>query len=263
MTMFASRRGIQLLIGAVVVVAAVAVTALVSSLGAFAGTAGRNTTPAAASDPVTVNTIAASPNTVTVIGTGQVNAAPDQAQVGLGVAAQRGTVSAALSAANADMARLLAALHREGIVAQDIQTSIVSINQDTVCCTTVSGYTATNGVMVTIHHLANVGPVINAAVVSVGNDISLNGVTLGLSTETHQLSTARVAAMADARVHAAQWAAETGRTLGPILAVSEVVDNGTGGSACTSGCGGGGAGPPIEAGQTTVSVSVTVVFKLQ
>jgi uncharacterized protein len=261
--MLASTRAVRLLVGAVVVVAAVAVTALVSSLGAFAGTSNRSATASGASDAVTLNTVASSTNTLTVIGNGQVDAVPDQAQVGLGVSAERGTVSAALSAANADMGRLLAALHREGIAAQDIQTSAVSINQDTVCCTRVSGYTTTNALTVTVHHLANVGPVISAAVTSVGDDITLNGVTLGLSSNSHQLSAARVAAMADARVHAAQWAAETGRTLGPILAVSEVVGSGSSGSACTSGCGGGGAGPPIEAGQTTVSVSITVVFKLQ
>ena len=105
---------------------------------------------------------------------------------------------------------------------------------------------------------------ISAAVTAVGNDINLNGVTLGLSDDSSQLSAARIAAMADARVRAGQWAAQTGRALGPILAVSE-------GSSVT-------AGLrmhirvrrrrrrrriPVASGETNVSVSVTVVFKLQ
>jgi uncharacterized protein len=263
--MLASRRAIQVLVGAVVVVAAVAVTALLSSLGAFAGTSGRSTPASGASDAVTVNAVAASPNTAAVIGNGQVDATPDQAQLALGVSAARGTVNSALSAANADMARLLAALHRQGIATQDIATSTVSVSQNTACCTSVIGYSASNGVTVTIHHLANVGPVISAAVTAVGNDINLNGVTLGLSGDSHQLSAARIAAVADARVRADQWAAQAGRALGPILAVSEIVGADTSGSTCTGRCGGGGAGGgvPIEADRTTVSVSVTVVFKLQ
>jgi uncharacterized protein len=69
--------------------------------------------------------------------------------------------------------------------------------------------------------------------------------------------------MADARSRASRWAAQTGRKLGPILAVSEVVDSQSSGSACSNGCGGGGGGVPIEAGQNTVSVNITVEFQLE
>lgn len=261
--MLAGKRVTQLLIGAVVLVAAVAVTALLSTLGVFAGTSGPASTPSGTSDNVTVNAVAARPNTITVVGTGQVNVPPDQAQIDLGVTAERATVNAALNTANVDMTRLLASLRAQGIASQAIQTSTISISKDTGCCSTVVGYYASNDVTVTIHHIANVGPVISAAVTAVGNDINLNGVTLGLSDDSSQLSAARIAAMADARVRAGQWAAQTGRALGPILAVSEVVSDGT--SACTYGCGGGGGGGgvPVASGETNVSVSVTVVFKLQ
>jgi len=259
--MLAGRRVTQMLIGAVVLVAAVAVTALLSTLGVFAGTPDSTATPAASSDNVTVNAVAASPNTITVVGNGQVNVPPNQAQVDIGVTAERATVNAALNAANVDMTRLLASLRAHGIANDAIQTSNVSISQDRGCCSSVVvGYDASNDVTVTIHHIANVGPVISAAVTAVGNDINLNGVTFGLSDDSSQLSAARIAAVADARVRAGQWAAQTGRALGPILAVSEVVSDG--GSPCTDGCGGAGGGVPVASGETNVSVSVTVVFKL-
>ena len=145
-----------------------------------------------------------------------------------------------------------------------MQTSSISLGQTTSCCPNqVTGYSGSSSVTVTIHHLANVGPIEVAAVGAVGNDLQLNGVSLTLSDDSAQLRAARIAAMADARSRGSQWATQTGRKLGPILAVSEIVNSQPSGSSCTNGCGGGGGGVPIEAGQNTVSVNITVEFQLQ
>ena len=144
-----------------------------------------------------------------------------------------------------------------------MQTSSVSLGQNPPSYPTPITYSGSSSVTVTIHHLTNVGSIEVAAVGAVGNDIQLDGVSLTLSDDNSQLQTARIAAMADARSRASQWAAQTGRKLGPILAVSEIVDSQSSGCGDGGGCGGGGGGVPIEAGQNTVSVNITVEFQLQ
>ena len=217
----------------------------------------------AATTPVIVNTVSAGPNTLTVVGNGQVNATPDQINLSLGVSATRATVPGALAAANVDMNRLLAALHNAGVADPDVQTAYFSIGLS-ACYQCPPGYQASNSVSVTVHHIGNAGPVVAAAVAAVGGDLNLNGSSPTLADDSSQLRDARVLAIADAHTRAQQWAAQTGRQLGGILSISEVIGNQAQAS-CSSGCGAGGAsgGVPIAAGQTTVAVSVTVVYQLK
>jgi|GEM_PF-3037628 len=259
----ATTRAVRLLITAVAAVGVVAVVGLLAGLRVIAANPAPSATTSSSSTPVTVNAVSASPNTVTVVGSGQVNAAPDEALLSLGVSATRQTASGALNAAAAEMTRLTSALRSQGVADKDMQTSSISIGQTTSCCpTAVNGYTGSSSVTVIIHHLANVGSIEVAAVGAVGNDLQLSGVSLTLSDDSSQLRAARIAAMADARSRGTQWATQTGRKLGSILAVSEIVNNQPTGSSCTNGCGGAGGGVPIQPGQNTVSVSITVEFQL-
>jgi uncharacterized protein len=257
----ATTRAVRLLIAAVVAVGVVAVAGLVAGLKVIAGNPAPTSTTTSSITPVTVNAVSASPNTVTVVGSGQVNAAPDEALLSLGVSATRPTAKGALNAAAAEMTNLTAALRSQGVAPQDMQTSSVSLGQNQPNYPTPITYSGSSSVTVTIHHLANVGTIEVAAVGAVGNDIQLDGVSLILSDDSSQLQAARIAAIADARSRASQWAAQTGRQLGPILAVSEIVDSQS--SGCGGGCGGGGGGVPIDAGQNTVSVNITVEFQLK
>lgn len=202
---------------------------------------------------------------LTVVGAGSSAATPDQAYVGLGVSADRGTVADAFSAAGADMTRLIASLHDQGVVDRDIQTSGLSASQNANCCPrTVTGYNSSGSVTVLVHHLANVAALISAAVAAVGNDIQLNGVSLSVSDNSAAVKSARSAAMSDANARANNWAALAGRRLGGIISVSEPVPAAQIGG-CGGGCGGaGGAGGgfPIMAGQSQLTLSVTVVYEL-
>ena len=246
---------------ALVVVALVAVAALVVAVRAAQFQPATSSKLTAATSPVIVNAVSAGPNTVTVVGSGQVEATPDQAVIALGVQATRPTVAGSLASANYDMNRLLASLHGQGVADTDIQTAYFSVGP--AYCNGCSGFTASNSVNVTVHHLGNVGSVIGAAVSAVGADLNLNGTTPTLSDESSQLRSARVLAIADAHTRAQQWASQTGRQLGAILSISEVT-NGQASQGCQGGCGGGASGGvPIAAGQTAVDVNVTVVYQLR
>lgn len=220
---------------------------------------------AGAASTVTGSAVAGPRDTITVIGEGTTLASPDIAILNLGVQPKRPSVRDALSASATEMTKLLANIKAAGVADADIQTTSLGITQNTDCCPSrISGYTANNNVVVKIHHLANVGAVISAAADAAGDDIALNGVTLDLSDRASQLKGARESAMAAASTKAKHWASLAGRHLGKVLSVSEIVSTtSSSGSPCQGfgGCGGGG-GAPVQAGQSSVVVDVTVVYDL-
>jgi len=244
-------RGILIVIGALIAIAASAVTAVAVRAGAGGSTQAS----------VGAGAVAGPRDTITVVGEGTQNATPDNALISLGVSVRRPTAADAMNSANAEMTALLKAIKGQGVVDADIQTTGISIYQDQQY--NVIGYRAGNTVNVKIHHIANVGTVIVAAQKAVGDDIQLNGINLQLSDNTTQLKGARQAAMAAAAARAKEWANLAGRHLGKVLSVSEVIGSGSSSSPCGAGgqCGGGG-GAPVQAGQVNVTVDVAVVYEL-
>jgi uncharacterized protein len=223
---------------------------------------GTNATTAGLSTTVLASSTTTQQNTITVVGSGTATGVPDEATLGIGVQATRPDVHSALTAAAADMSRLLSALHHQGVVDKDMQTSSISIYQQTNCCPQiVTGYVATNQLSVTIHHLANVSAVIEAAVAAVGNEVQLNGVSLSIGDPSALVKTARAAAMSDANARAQVWAGLAHHHVGGLIALSELVSGPT--PIPCNGCGkGGGGGMPIQPGQTDVTVTITAVFEL-
>jgi uncharacterized protein YggE len=246
-------RSLLIGIGALIAIAASAVTAVAVRAGA-----GGTTTTAA----VGAGSVAGPRDTVTVVGEGTENAVPDNALISLGVSVKRGSTGDAMNAANSEMNALLKAIKAAGVQDADIQTTGLGINQEANGYA-VTGYRASNSVNVKIHHISNVGTVISSAQRAVGDDIQLSGINLMLSDNTSQLKGARQAAMTAAAARAKEWASLAGRHLGKVLSVSEVVSNGSNASPCGGygGCGGGG-GAPVQAGQANVTVDVAVVYEL-
>lgn len=88
-------------------------------------------------------TVSATSSTITVVGSGMATTTPDQATISLGVTATRSKVRDAVNAAGSDMNRLLSVLHGQGVQENDIQTTAMSIYQQTNCCPqSVTGYTS-------------------------------------------------------------------------------------------------------------------------
>jgi uncharacterized protein len=243
----------------------VLVTLLVLVIAAFTLDLRPRSTPAnpVAAAPVIDLAASTTVDTVTVVGTGVATAVPDTATVNLGVSATRGNVHDAVDAANGDMAKLVNALHSVGVQDKDIQTTSVYIQQVNNCCpSVVTGYSSSNQVNVTVHHLANVSSVIMAVVDAVGNDVQLGGVNLFVANQSAQIDAARAGAMADAGARAQQWARLAGHHVGGLISLSEVVAVAPTYTCDQCGGKGGGGGVPIQPGQTTIAVTVTAVYEL-
>lgn len=245
-------RGILIIIGALIAIAASAVTAVAVRAGAGGST----------QTSVGAGGVAGPRDTVTVVGEGTQNATPDNALISMGVSTRQNTAAEAMNAANVEMTALLKAIKGQGVQDVDIQTTGINVYQEQQY--NVIGYRAANTVNVKIHHITNIGTVLGAAQGAVGNDIQINGMWLQLSDNTNQLKGARQAAMNAAAARAREWANLAGRHLGKVLSVSEVIGGSSGYSPCGAGgqCGGGGGGAPVQAGQMNVTVDVAVVYEL-
>src|SRR5207248_10173359 len=106
-------RGILIVIGAAIAIAASAVTAVAVRAGAGGATA----------NSVGAGAVAGPRDTITVVGEGTQNATPDNALISLGVSPRQRTAVEAVKAANTEMRALLEASEGQGVVRAQLQTT--------------------------------------------------------------------------------------------------------------------------------------------
>lgn len=224
----------------------------------FAGCAAPQAT---AADP------APAPRTISVTGEGKAAAAPDMAVVTIGVQSEAPTAAAALRQNSADMTATINTLKELGIEDRDIQTSGLSVNprydyERNRSQPEVIGFTASNRVTVRLRDLSAAGAVIDQAVQSGAN--SLGGVSFAFSDPKPLYDDARRDAVADARAKADLLTNAAGVRLGKLLYIQE----------------GYAASPqprpyaarmemaqdvavPMEAGESTVNTTVTLIYEIE
>jgi uncharacterized protein YggE len=200
---------------------------------------------------------------VEVSGEGSVSAAPDFAEVTLGVTSTGKSAGDAV-AANA----LVALIKTEGVAPADIQTSTVSVspmfsqagpNQETA--PTVTGYSVSNNLTVRIRDIPRLGALVDKAVTAGAN--SIYGIGFGHNNPSALLDKARPLAVADARRKAEIYAAAGGGRIGRLMVLTE--DGGirqppmafsrvyTAAAAAPT---------PIEAGEDKLTVTINARFEL-
>jgi uncharacterized protein YggE len=244
---------IMVVVGVLIAVVTACATAVLVNVSRPAGAASPST-------PVLTLAASATGNTVIVVGTGAGVAVPDQANVNLGVQATRASVRDAVGIASNDMTKLLAAVRGQGVQEKDIQTTYISISQQTNCCPqNVIGYTASGQITILVHHLQNVPPLIESAVDAVGNDLQLNGLNLSVADTTSAMKAARQAAINDATAKAQDWARLTGHHVGGLISVSEYFGAV---SQPAYGKGGAGGGFQVQPGEQSSYTTVLVTFEL-
>lgn len=202
---------------------------------------------------------------ITVVGSAQVDAAPDLATITAGVEARASSAAEALASNATAMSAVVKALSEQEIAPADMQTSQLSV--EPVWATdsgsdgtppAVVGYSATNLVTVRVRRVDDLGAIIDALGKAGAN--RMFGIGFDLADQTPAFDSARERAVADARHRAELYARAAGVKLGSVMRISESS---------------GGPGPmmlraeamasdmPVSAGSVTVSAQVEVVFAIE
>jgi uncharacterized protein len=193
---------------------------------------------------------------ITVTGTGEVPAVPDEAEFSLGVSTKGTNARAALAANSAQTQKLLDALRSAGVAGADVKTQDVSVGRD---YDADGGYTARNAVSVRIRELDRAGAVLDAASRAGANEVY--GPALGRSDRTAFEAKALKEAVANARERAEALADAAGVSLGEVTAIVE-----TGppdGPVWAADMARTAAKVPIEPGREQISATVTVTFAIR
>ncbi|MFE6858395.1 SIMPL domain-containing protein [Nocardia sp. NPDC057668] len=216
--------------------------------------------------------------TITTFGAGSASATPDLMRVSISVEKKADTVAAAYAGAGARADALILSLRGDGVPARDVSTSGLSVRTETVWTEAnreqVVGYVASTSLTVVLRDIeaeekpAQPGPaaIIAHAVDAGGDEVRLGGLTLGVADEESLLTRARDAAWDHARAKAEQYAARAGRTLGPVL---EITENTSGASLpapriafAAKSAPMDSAAIPVELGESELSAEVRVTWQL-
>lgn len=213
------------------------------------------------------------PPAISVTGRGKVSAAPDVADIQVGVVTQAKTAREALSANNAAMTALMDVLKERGVAAKDVQTSGLNVSPQYSTpaqpvpadyVPKIVSYSVTNTVRITARDLPKLGQVLDAVVGAGANQ--MNGISFRFDDPEALLDQARKKAMADARRKAQLLADEGGVVLGAPISIREE-----------------GSGPPrppvpmmgrmammaadaavpVAAGEQDLNVSIDVVYRIK
>ncbi len=208
--------------------------------------------------------VGANARQVTVVGSGEVRAAPDTltAEVGIEVVAPDATT--AMNQASERQQAVLDQLAARGIEAADIATSGVDLQPQYGDNSVITGYRAENSIMVTLREL-DAAPDTLALIVTAGGDATrINSVSYSIEEDSALVSEARALAFDDARTRAEQYADLSGLSLGTVISISEAPGSPQPRSPMPvpQGARAAAAPVPVPPGEQTVGFSVTVVWEL-
>lgn len=242
-------------------------------LAAFTLTAMALPAVAHAQDAPAVPAVERGHTLLTVSGEGEAMRKPDLAVFTAGVSSTGKTAGEALRANSADMNRVIAALKNAGIADRDIQTSTISLspvyadmsrqpaNPLEQQMPRILGYQVSNSVVVKQRKLDEFGKVIDTLVSAGANQV--NGPSFQIDKPSAAMDEARAEAMKAARGRANLYANAAGLKVLRILSISE-----SGGYAprpmvyAKMAVANMAEAAPVEAGELSLSASVTVQFEL-
>ncbi len=207
--------------------------------------------------------------TLSVVGTGTADLVPDIAYIYVGVHTELPSAAEAVAENNAQTQKMIEALTAFGIDAKDIRTTSFSIwpfdkyDPLTGVSTGEKYYSVDNTVYVTVRDLAKLGDLLDTVIAAGANTV--NSIQFDVADKDAALKQARADAIADAKEKAQELAEAAGMQVGEIRSISFTdsqyypVYDGRGG-------GGGGeaaSAVPIQPGQLTFTVTVSVTYELK
>jgi uncharacterized protein YggE len=205
--------------------------------------------------------------TITVTGTASAKAVPDLVTLTLGVETRRDTAARAYDDAGKAAAAVATSLRAAGVADVDLRTSGLNLRADLVWTEgqgqKVTAYVASTNLQVGIRSHADAPAAIAAAVAAGGDDIRINGIEQGFADTSAVTAQAQEAAWEDAFSRAEQYASLASSRLGAVVSVlQQPVHSGPvplGGVVRASYAA---EALPVEAGESSVSASVTVEWEL-
>jgi uncharacterized protein YggE len=244
---------------------AIAGVAIIAAVGA-AGCSSGSPKPAASANltaATTPTTTSATGPAINVAGHGEVEGTPDVMTVTMGVQTSDPSAQAALQRNNDRANALISALKGQGVAAKDIQTVDLNVSPNFDKNFHVTGYSASNTVSAKLRDLSKAGEVIDAAALTAGQDVRLQGVSFSIDNTSSLVAQARADAIKDALAQGKQLADAAGVKLGAIRTIDDTgtqvpdaqLNNGQTFAQAS-------AAVPLEAGSQQLSVDVVVVFDI-
>ncbi|MBV9997319.1 MAG: SIMPL domain-containing protein [Caulobacteraceae bacterium] len=196
---------------------------------------------------------------------GEVSAPPDMATITLGVTDQAPDAAQALADNAAAMNRVVAALRARGIAPADIQTSQLGLSPQYAYeqgqAPRLTGYEASNQVVITVRDLARLGATVDAVVKAGATNVG--AIEFGLRSRVPAENAARMAAVKALQDKAAIYADAAGYRIRRLVNLSEGASETPGPPRPLMMAAAAKAAPtPVEAGELKVRVDVTGEFEL-
>ena len=204
---------------------------------------------------------------IAVTGEGRIEAVPDMASVTLGVTNEAEEAGDAMQATSDAVRRILDRLTEMGLESRDVQTSRFALSpvwsrrtESDSDRPRITGFTASNMVMVRVRDLDRLGALLDAVVSDGANDF--NGLSFGVQESDALQDEALAAAVADATKKARLLTDAAGVTLGPVVSITEQGSGATRPMMMEKAAARD-SGAPVAAGEVTLSASVSMVFAIE
>jgi uncharacterized protein YggE len=203
---------------------------------------------------------------VTVVGSDEVAAKPDMAEITTGVVTQAPAAQDALQNNSEAMQRLLQALTARGIAERDIQTAGFNVSPQYhhdpkgEHPPKIVGYQVSNQVRVKVRRLGQLGPILDEVVSKGANQV--HGVAFSVAEPAPLLDEARQKAIEDGRRKAELYCKAAGVTLGRVLLIQEQTPHIIRPGPVFAARSADGA-VPVAAGELEFHANITVTFALK
>ncbi|MGV0835632.1 SIMPL domain-containing protein [Mycolicibacterium thermoresistibile] len=197
---------------------------------------------------------------VTVVGSGEVQGAPDTLTVNVAMEFIAPDVTGAMNQTNERQQAVIDALLEVGVDRSDVTTTQVSL-QPQFDGPEIVGYRSSNAIDVKIRRLDRASDALALIVETGGDATRINSVNYSIDDNSPLVRDARARAFEDAQDRAQQYAQLSGLSLGSVVSITEAPGDRPptplpGGMRAEV------AAVPLEPGQQTVSFSVTVIWEL-
>lgn len=214
----------------------------------------------------TVGAAHAEPRTVSVTASGTAKARPDTAAITIGVATEGASAREALDANTAAMVQVIEALKAEGLEQKDIQTVNFSVHpryhhDRDGAAPRIIGYRVVNSARITVRQLDRLGVILDEVVTRGSNEIG--SIEFMIEDPAALRDEARRAAITNAKRMAGVYAEAVGARIGKVLTIAERAEQQPPRPVFLRATSEARSGEvPIEAGEHSVRVDVTVTWEL-